>query len=70
MHDRVKAARAARNKRYCRRKKNHVICANIEVSEPILDFLVQARWLRGADAHDASKIGEAIKASLEMSAKI
>jgi hypothetical protein len=72
VHDRrtKAAARAARNRRYLCRKKNRVTCANVEVSELVIDFFERARWLRGADVHDASKIGEAIKGLLELSAKI
>ena len=45
MHDRrtKAAARAARNRRYLCRKKNRVTCANVEVSELVIDFLERAR---------------------------
>jgi hypothetical protein len=67
MHDRAKAAR---NARYYRRKRDGTIVASVEVDGPILNFLEKARWLSARDAHDASKVAAAIKACLELSAKI
>jgi hypothetical protein len=70
MHDRTKAARAARNKRYYERRKKRVRCATVEISEATLDFLERSRWLRGDDPHGASAVAAAIKNMLELSTKL
>jgi hypothetical protein len=70
MHDRVKATRAARNRRYRERKQNRTICAHVEISEAALDFLQRWNWLREADARDVVKIAAAVKNMLELSAKV
>src|ERR1700747_1312414 len=54
---------------YVRRKKG-VRCVSLEVNGQIIDFLARARWLHEGDAHDASKIAEAIRQCLQLSAKL
>jgi hypothetical protein len=63
-------ARAQRNSPYYVRRKKGVRCVSLEVNGQILDFLARARWLHEGDAHDASKIAEAIRQCLQLSAKL
>jgi hypothetical protein len=47
-----------------------VFCVTVEADGQILDLLERMRWLREADAHDVSKVAEAIRACLLLSAKV
>lgn len=67
MHD---VAKSLRNRRYYARKRHGITVVRLDADFRVVDFLVKARWLNATDAHDAAKIGEAIRALLETSAKI
>jgi hypothetical protein len=65
-----KAARAAYNRRHYIRRKEHRRCVNVDLGEAEISLLVRLKWLRADDAHRPAKIGEAVTALLQHSAKI
>jgi hypothetical protein len=70
MHDRAKAARAARNRRHYRRRQEHRQCINLELGEMELELLLRLKWLAEKDAHDPVKIAAAVWSLIETSARI
>jgi hypothetical protein len=72
--DHKKQAQAARNRERNRRHRERLrrgqLCVIVQIDGAILDYLQRTRWLNAHDAHDVSKIAQAIKACLELSAKV
>jgi hypothetical protein len=59
-----------RQKRFRNRQRCGEFCCIVPVDGQIVDFLVRHQWLREADAHDPKQVGAAIRALLELSAKL
>jgi hypothetical protein len=70
MRDRAKAAaRALRNARYYRSKRDGLMCVAVEVDAQVLSFILKLCWLTETGATSAEKIAEAIRDGLKLSAR-
>jgi hypothetical protein len=68
--DHEREARARRIRAHYRRRKRGARCVSVEIDTSVINFLEKMQWLASAPAHDAKAIAAAIKACLELSAKI
>jgi hypothetical protein len=59
-----------RQRAYRDRLRRREFCAVVPVNDAVLNFLARNRWLHERDAHDAKRVGEAIRALLELSSRV
>ena len=66
---RLRLLASARTQRARARRRQHLMCVMAEVGELGLELLVQARFLRDADASDPVAVGRAVTEMIAISAK-